>query len=59
MERYDCYLNGQWILAEYDGKSATLTINAAGKLRAGQNRLRVEVVDGVGNSTDVTFLIRN
>lgn len=59
VERYDCYLNGQWILAEYDGKSATLTINAAGKLRAGQNRLRVEVVDGVGNSTDVTFLIRN
>lgn len=59
IETYNCYLNGQWILAEYDGKSATLTIAAAGKLRAGQNRLRVEVVDGVGNSTDVTFLIRN
>lgn len=59
VERYDCYLNGQWILAEYDGKSATLIIAAAGKLRAGQNRLRIEVVDGVGNSTDVTFLIRN
>lgn len=49
VETYNCYLNGSWILAEYDGKSATLSINAAGKLKKGTNELRAEVVDGCGN----------
>lgn len=49
VDTYNCYLNGSWILAEYDGKSATLSINAAGKLKAGSNELTVEVTDGCGN----------
>ena len=55
VDTYHCYLNGSWILAEYDGKTATLSINAQGKLKTGQNRLRVEVTDGAGNRTDLTW----
>lgn len=58
VETYNCYLNGQWILAEFDGKSATLTIDAAGEIKKGANKLRVAIVDAVGNVTDVTYIIR-
>lgn len=58
IETYNCYLNGQWILAEYDGKSATLTIDAHGAIKKGVNKLRVAVVDAVDNTADVTFTIR-
>ena len=54
---YNCYLNGEWILGEFDGKSATVTINAAGKLIRGKNKLRVTVTDGTGNCTDLTWNI--
>ncbi len=49
VETYHCYLNGSWILAEYDGKTAALSINAGGKLRKGSNELIVDVTDGCGN----------
>ena len=49
VETYSCYLNGSWILAEYDGKTAALSINAGGKLRKGSNELIVDVTDGCGN----------
>ena len=55
IETYHCYLNGQWVLAEYDGKTATLVLDSAGKLKAGPNRLRVVVTDGTGNTTDLTW----
>lgn len=58
VETYNCYLNGNWILAEYDGKTATLTIDAKGKTKSGANKLRVEVVDAAGNVADVTYIIR-
>lgn len=51
IETFNCYLNGQWIMGEYDGKSATVTISASGKLRSGKNELRVEVTDSSGNSS--------
>lgn len=55
IDSYRCFLNGNWILAEYDGKSATLVINAAGKLQPGANKLRAEVTDAAGNTTDLTW----
>ena len=58
VETYNCYLNGSWILAEYDGKSATLTINASGKLKAGSNELSVEVTDACGNICQRRYAIR-
>lgn len=58
IDTYQCYLNGQWILAEYDGKTAPLSIAAAGKLVAGRNTLRVDVTDGAGNTTDITYSLK-
>ena len=57
VETYHCYLNGQWILGEYDGKTATISIDASGKLKSGANRLRVTVTDGAGNTTDKTWTV--
>ena len=51
VETYNCYLNGSWVLAEFDGKTATLFIDVKGRLRTGSNELRVEVTDGAGNQT--------
>ena len=51
VETYNCHLNGQWILAEYDGKTATLVIDTRGKLHAGPNELRIKVTDGADNMT--------
>lgn len=57
IDTYNCYLNGDWILAEYDGKTATLTINVAGKTKVGKNTLRVEVTDVAGNRTQQTYTV--
>ncbi len=57
VETYHCYLNGEWILGEYDGKTATVAINVRGKLKSGANKLRVTVTDGTGNTTDLTWNI--
>ena len=51
VETYNCYLNGSWILAEYDGKTATLVIDVSGKMKTGTNTLTCEVTDGTGNRT--------
>ena len=52
VETYHCYLNGEWILGEYDGKTATVFIDARGKMKSGTNILRVTVTDGTGNIAD-------
>ena len=57
VETYHCYLNGEWILGEYDGKTATVAIDARGKLKSGANKLRVTVTDGTGNVADKTWHI--
>lgn len=57
IDTYNCYLNSQWILAEYDGKTATLTIDTRSKLRAGRNELVCEATDGCGNRTRKTWKI--
>lgn len=57
IDTYSCYLNGSWVLAEYDGKSASLTINANSKFKAGRNELRVEVTDVCGNTCTKVFSV--
>lgn len=49
--RYDCYLNREWILAEHDGKTASLTINTTNATTKGKNTLKVIVTDRIGNTT--------
>ncbi len=49
--RYNCYITGNWVLAEYDGKTASLTINVSEMVQKGGNVLDVIVSDRVGNTT--------
>ncbi|HIW87938.1 MAG TPA: hypothetical protein IAC47_06670, partial [Candidatus Onthomorpha intestinigallinarum] len=56
VERYDAYLNGKWILMEYDGKSATISCDAR-QIPSGRNNLRLELEDARGNKTTENFVI--
>lgn len=51
IKKYDGYLNGKWILLEYDYKSRKLTHNFDDNIAVdGRNELKVVVSDNVGNS---------
>lgn len=51
IKSYDGYLNGNWILFEYDNKTKKLTHNFSdGIVSEGANDLKVVVIDNVGNS---------
>jgi hypothetical protein len=52
IKSYDGYLNGNWILFEYDTKTRRITHNFSdGIVAEGANDLKVIVIDNVGNST--------
>ncbi|WP_264566878.1 M23 family metallopeptidase [Flavobacterium sp. N3904] len=52
IKTYNGYLNGKWILMEYDNKTRVLTHNFSdGIVEEGNNELKVVVVDNVGNSS--------
>jgi hypothetical protein len=52
IKSYNGYLNGKWILMEYDNKTGLLTHDFSdGIVVAGDNELKVTVVDNVGNSS--------
>jgi hypothetical protein len=52
IKSYDGYLNGKWILFEYDHKTKKITHNFSdGIVSEGVNDLKVVVSDKVGNST--------
>ncbi|WP_281324201.1 M23 family metallopeptidase [Flavobacterium sp. IMCC34518] len=52
IKSYNGYLNGEWILMEYDNKTGLLTHNFSdGIVAQGNNVLKVVVVDNVGNSS--------
>lgn len=44
-----------WVLAEHDGKTASLSVSAAKFLHTGTNTIRIVVADAVGNTTDVEY----
>ena len=51
IKSYNGYLNGQWILFEYEYKQNKLTFNMQdANIANGRNDLKVEVVDNLGNS---------
>lgn len=51
IKSYNGYLNGNWILFEYDNKTKKLTHNFSdGIVSEGANDLKVVVIDNVGNS---------
>ena len=52
IKSYNGYLNGKWILMEYDNKTKKITHNFSdGVVAEGANDLKVVVIDNVGNST--------
>ena len=51
LKSYNAYLNGEWILMEYDYKKRSLTHTFDGKFISGVNKLKVVVVDNVNNET--------
>jgi murein DD-endopeptidase MepM/ murein hydrolase activator NlpD len=52
IKSYDGYLNGNWILFEYDNKTRRITHNFSdGIVAEGANDLKVVVTDNLGNST--------
>ncbi|MEC5164718.1 murein DD-endopeptidase MepM/ murein hydrolase activator NlpD [Flavobacterium sp. PL11] len=52
IKSYNGYLNGKWILMEYDNKTRKLThFFDDGIVFDGANDLKVDVIDNVGNST--------
>lgn len=55
---YKCYLNGKWVLAEYDAKNNLLSIDTRGATRSGDNRFRIVVTDNANNVYDHTFRLK-
>ena len=52
IKSYNGYLNGNWILFEYDNKTKKITHNFGdGIVAEGKNELKIIVIDNVGNST--------
>ncbi|MFV8340684.1 M23 family metallopeptidase [Flavobacterium sp. LB3P21] len=52
IKSYNGYLNGKWVLLEYDNKTRKLThYFSDGIVADGANDLKVVVIDNVGNST--------
>ncbi len=52
IKSYNGYLNGSWVLFEYENKNRKIThIFDDQYLTEGENFLKIEVVDNVGNST--------
>ncbi len=52
IKSYNGYLNGKWILFEYDNKTRKIIHNFSdGIVAEGQNELKIIVIDNMGNST--------
>ena len=50
IETYDIYLDGEWVLGQYDAKNALLYYEFDEKMKKGTHNVKVVVTDGVGNS---------
>jgi len=53
---YDTYLNGDWVLTEYDAKSRTISVIFEGTdPLTSDNKLRVKITDAVGNEKEEVY----
>jgi len=58
VKEYQCYINGRWVLAEYDGKYNLLNIKGVrARLTEPRNTLRIVLTDTLGNTRDVTYTL--
>ncbi len=51
LKSYNAYIDGEWILMEFDSKFNTIFHRFDGKIERGKHELLVSVVDGRGNET--------
>lgn len=51
IKSYNGFLNGKWVLMSYEGKTSKLTLELEKLTTPGENTLKVEIVDRVGNKT--------
>lgn len=51
IKNYNGFLNGQWILMDFDGKNSLLRYDFDDRLKPGKNQFKLEVTDNVGNKT--------
>lgn len=59
VREYRCFINGEWVLAEFDGKNALLTINLNQIDSKEQNiDLRIFLTDCCGNSKELSYRLR-
>lgn len=54
---YKGYINGKWVLMEYDGKNAMLTYFIDETLKEGENTLKIVVTDKNNNTKTETYKI--
>ena len=54
---YHCYVNGNWTLAEFDGKTSSLTV-AADKLNEGTNNVRLIIGDTKKNENTYEWMVK-
>ena len=54
---YKGYINGKWVLMEYDGKNAMLTYFIDETLKEGENTLKIVVTDKNNNTKTETYTI--
>ena len=50
VDTYNIYLNDAWVLGQYDAKNALLYYEFDERIKAGTNKVKVVVTDGVGNT---------
>lgn len=56
--RYDLWLNGTWVLAEYDAKKDLLTYYFDEDTPIGILQFKLELEDKVGNKTVFNYTLR-
>ena len=57
IETYDIYLDDVWVLGKYDAKNALLYYEFDEKMKAGTNKVKVVVTDGVGNKKTLNMTV--
>lgn len=59
VQEYRCFINGEWVLAEFDGKYATLTIDLNQVDDQVSNLdLRIFLTDCCGNEAELSYTLR-
>ena len=50
IDKYNAYVDGQWILMEYDGKAGRLKHRFDGRIKSGAHQFSLTVTDDAGNA---------